>query len=360
MWPFYNADETGVAYARSTTMHFIQNIFWNGEEHRLRAFWRLTGQLLILLMVLILVEAFMGCLLVGIMTAGEIGPADQLNPQNVQSFLTQNPILLMISTLALTPAMTLSVWLSGRFLDRRRFADFGFSLDGKWWADFGFGLFLGGFLMLVIFLIELAAGWVKVTDTFATRNPATGFLPAILMPLVTFLAVGYHEELFSRGYQLQNVAEGFKQLGPRVAIAIATILSSAVFGILHATNPNADLFSTLNITLAGVFLSTGYLLTGELAIPIGLHITWNFFQGNVFGFPVSGVDFRTATFIATEEIGPDLWTGGTFGPEAGLLGLVGIVLGIVLTILWVRWRYGEIRLDLDIAHRPAIETDEDG
>jgi hypothetical protein len=76
-----------------------------------------------------------------------------------------------------------------------------------------------------------------------------------------------------------------------------------------------------------------------LAIPIGLHITWNFFQGNVFGFPVSGTD-AGATFIAIEQGGDALVTGGAFGPEASLIGIGAMVLGCALTVLWVRLRYG--------------------
>jgi hypothetical protein len=97
----------------------------------------------------------------------------------------------------------------------------------------------------------------------------------------------------------------------------------------------------------------GYLLTGELAIPIALHITWNFFQGNVFGFPVSGTAVRAATFISIEQGGPDLWTGGAFGPEAGLLGLGAMIVGIFVIILWVRWRYGQVSLDLSLAQAPV-------
>ena len=135
---------------------------------------------------------------------------------------------------------------------------------------------------------------------------------------------------------------------------LAALLSSAIFGVLHAANPNASAISTFNIVLAGLFLGLGLLLTGELAIPIGLHITWNFFQGNVFGFAVSGLDAGT-TFIAVEQGGNALLTGGAFGPEAGLIGIAAILLGSLLIVLWVRWRYGRVGLHsalavLDLRH----------
>ena len=236
------------------------------------------------------------------------------------------------------------------------YANFGFHLGKDWWIDLGFGLFLGAFLMFLIFLIELVAGWVTVTGTLVTTDPDIPFILAILGPLLVFLAVGIYEETFSRGYQLHNLAEGFnwKVIGPRWAIVIATLLSSAVFGLLHLGNPNASFISTFNIFVAGaVLLATGVLLTGELAIPIGVHITWNFFQGNVFGFPVSGSDFSIATFISIDQGGPRLWTGGVFGPEAGLLGLAAILLGGAFTIVWVRWRNGQARLRAELAEYPC-------
>src|SRR3712207_9183124 len=66
-------------------------------------------------------------------------------------------------------------------------------------------------------------------------------------------------------------------------------------------SPNATLFSTFNVVLAGLMLGLGYVLTGELAIPIGLHFAWNFFQGGVFGFPVSGLGPVGASFLSTDQ-----------------------------------------------------------
>ncbi len=335
-------------------MRSIKNVFWNPEEGRLRALWRLIVQLLIFLPLLLILGLGAGAIGIGwLVLVGSISPDQLTDLGQVQRLVVANPVINLLSILSAALAMTLSIWLAGRFIDRRRFSGFGFHLDRNWWLDFSFGLALGAVLMLLTFLIQLAAGWVVVTGTLVVGEPGAGFLPAILVPLAIFLAVGFYEELFSRGYQLQNLAEGLGALGPRGAILVATLLSSAVFGVLHALNPNATLLSTFNLVIAGIFLAVGYLLTGELAIPIGLHITWNFFQGNVFGFPVSGTGFTSATFIAIEQQGPDLWTGGAFGPEGGLLGLFIIALGILLTVLWIRRRRGEARLHLPLAESPV-------
>jgi len=93
-------------------------------------------------------------------------------------------------------------------------------------------------------------------------------------------------------------------------------------------------------------------LTGSLAIPIGIHITWNFFQGYVFGFPVSGGRDFSTTFIAIQQGGPTVWAGGDFGPEGGLIGLLAMMLGILLVIAWVRFRYRRLRLFTAIAESP--------
>jgi membrane protease YdiL (CAAX protease family) len=356
---FWNSDRRRLR----AVWRLVVNVFWNSDQRRLRAVWRLVVQVILLLVAVVPLQLVLSIAGIAFLALyGGISP-DQLgssgpgsfSPQTLQAFFLGSPVLMSLSTLGLFLAMLLSIWLAGRFLDRRRFMDFGFHFNKNWWADFGFGLFLGAFLMLIIFAVELAAGWVTVTGTFATRNPDMSFLAGIVPAVIIFLAVGIYEELFSRGYQLRNMAEGLngRLLGPRGAIVVAALLSSAVFGTLHVTNPNASLISTFNIFIAGaVLLSLGLILTGELAIPIGIHITWNFFQGNVFGFPVSGTDSRWATFVAIQQGGPHVWTGGSFGPEAGLIGVTAILLGGLLTILWVRWHYGSIGLHQEIAQAP--------
>jgi membrane protease YdiL (CAAX protease family) len=136
-----------------------------------------------------------------------------------------------------------------------------------------------------------------------------------------------------------------------------------VFAGLHATNPNASTWSVIALLLAGVLLAAGFVLTGELAIPIGIHITWNFFQGVVWGFPVSGVDTGVA-IVAIERTGPGLFTGGAFGPEGGLLGTAAKLLGIATILAWVYYRRGELAIvpeitEPELRDRPTdSESDE--
>lgn len=317
----------------------LKRVFWNADEGRLRAGWRLLGQIVILLVLFLLLTVLLTALLGALPVL--IGFA--------------SPIVAV--GLVFAPSVA-SVWLAGRLLDRRPFADFGFHLSRGWWLDFGFGLLLAALLITLAFLVQWAAGWVAVVGAFETDAPGQPFAVAILASIALFTMVGIQEELLIRGYQLHNLAEGLNlpSVGPRAALVVAWLISSVVFGLLHSTNPNATLLSTVNLIVAGLFLGLGYILTGELAIPIGLHIAWNFVQGNVFGFPVSGARLSQTTFIAVQELGPDLWTGGAFGPEGGLLILPIMLVGSALIVLWVRYRYGGVALAMSIPEPPTGVT----
>ena len=325
-------------------MNFIKNIFWNSVQSRLRAGWRIFFHLILLGMMTLLSQV----VVVGVALIFNAPPAgadiDRLI-LFVNELIGKSPVF-VVGVIALSGlSIIASVWLAGKWFDHRAFKGFGMQLDGRWWRDFIFGLMLGAVLMSLIFAVENAAGWVTITGTMVAGANAT-FAEAFLIQVVAFAFVGVYEELWSRGYQLTNLAEGMNQpkIGQKWAVIIAWLVSSLVFGFLHLGNPNATLVSTFNIFLAGLFLALPYVLTGNLGASIGIHFTWNLFQGMVFGFPVSGTTTST-TVIAIQQGGPELWTGGLFGPEAGLIGIAAILLGCGLTLLWVRWQYGKIEFN---------------
>jgi len=219
--------------------------------------------------------------------------------------------------------------LFARYLDHRKFGEYGLT-----WSPIQM---LGGFAAAaviagVIYGIQLVAGWVKVTDVVHTRY-GVPFLVGWFGFFVRYASVALYEELFHRGFLITNLSEGLNGMRPRRGWAV--VLTAVSFGLLHMTNDNATMIGALNIALFGVVLGIPYIRTGSLAFPIGLHFGWNFLVGPVLGLPVSGYEPRVSVLLS-ENLGPELWTGGAFGPEGGLLAT--LVLAIALTaMLRVRW-----------------------
>ncbi len=319
---------------------FLVGIFWNRDQKRLRLAWRLAG-FAVIYMLLLFVFGFLQVILISIMNPG-ISPEASFSPAGPEGFMLMGPLLMMVVT-------PLAMLLAALILDRRRYRDYGFGINVRWWLDLGFGLFLGAAIMLVIFLLEWGLGWIEVTPAWSAPEHARGFWGEFGVGILLFLAVGFYEEALSRGYLLRNIAEGLnaKWWRPEVAVLLATVITSALFGFAHASNPNATILSTVLISVAGIMLAAGYILTGELAIPIGIHITWNFFQGYVFGFPVSGMSSGSSVFIIRQG-GPELWTGGRFGPEAGLLGLFAMLALTAAIWIYAR-RRGQQHIDIRLA-----------
>ena len=327
------------------------NPFYNNQQKRIRALWRIIIQGVLFVLGAATIGVVLGVIAMLIMAVTGQADPDQLFNQLATTalFVSMGGWYFALNGLGTVIVILLTFLLGGWILDRRKFGDFGFHFSRLWWLDLGFGLALGAGMMLLIFLIELAAGWITI-DGFMHASGSSSFLSGILAALVGFIAVGIYEEMLSRGYHLRNLAEGLNWgvLGARGGLWAGYLISSSVFGLLHASNPNASWISTMNLILAGLFLGLGFILTGELAIPIGLHITWNFFQGNIFGFPVSGMK-SGATLISIQQGGPDLMTGGAFGPEAGIIGIFAILLGSVLTILYVKATRAKVRLRTEMA-----------
>jgi membrane protease YdiL (CAAX protease family) len=288
---------------------FLTNIFLLPDEPRLRAGWRLAIHTIgyNLLLICITIPLTIPILFLKI-------PLDSL-------LLNQ-----AIALFAITP----SVFLARRFLDKRSLTSLGLKFDVRILFDLMAGILITFLMMGLIYLIEWSLGWLSF-DGFAWQTEAiSSVILNTLLYLGIFVLVGWNEELLFRGYRLQNLSDGLKPVW-------GMLLSSLWFGVAHLGNPNTDakVFVAVGIFLAGMFLAYGYLSTKQLWLPIGLHIGWNFFEGVGFGFPVSGLDIFHLTRINVN--GPDLWTGGAFGPEAGLVLLPGILLGTALVFAYSRF-----------------------
>jgi uncharacterized protein len=294
---------------RGTHMEAPATLVWNGRENRLRAGWRLLG-FLVLLTVVAFAE---GRLRVGL--AGRL-------PDLYEAAIRAVAFALMI-------AVTLLV--AGRVLDRRRIADFGFRIDRRWWTELGRGFGTGVLLMLGVLAVELTLGLVTVTDIF-TEAPGQPFAVTLLLGLVAVAAVAFGEEASYRGYLIKNLTEGFGR--SRLAAVAAVSIPALFFGMAHVTNPGATWLSSTNTVLFGLLCGTAYLLTGELAFPIGLHLAWNYLQGFVSGVTGTGSAYGSVLVLAPSDGSASRWTGLPYGVEAGMLGTIAIATGFALLVAW--------------------------
>jgi membrane protease YdiL (CAAX protease family) len=277
---------------------FLATIFLSPDEPRLRAGWRLIIQTLLMFV--------FGTIFLGLLDLGSLAG-------QILNFLI----------------ITVSVYVARRWLDKRSFESLGLKLDRHTLADILAGIGITFLQMGFIYVLMLALGWLTFKGFAWEFDPISVVITSVLTFLLTFIFVGWNEELLSRGYHLQTIASGLN-------LFWGVVISSAVFGLLHLGNPNAIWVSAAGIFFAGVFLAYGYIRTRQLWLPIGLHIGWNFFEGVVFGFPVSGLDIYALTRITVH--GPELWTGGAFGPEAGLIVLPSLLVGGLLIYLYTRNR----------------------
>lgn len=282
-------------------------IFLSPDEPRLRAGWRLLIQTF-LLFVFEIVSALVGGFL-GRFLDGSIGSIWN----RVIDFLV----------------ITSSVYVARRWLDKRSFESLGLTLDKHTLLDVLAGIGITGLQMGFIYVLMLALGWLTFEGFAWEFDPTSVVITNVLTFFIVFILVGWNEELLSRGYHLQTIASG-------INLFWGVVISSAVFGLLHLGNPNATWVSAAGIFFAGVYLAYAYIRTKQLWLSIGLHIGWNFFEGVVFGFPVSGLDIYALTRINVH--GPELWTGGAFGPEAGLIVLPSLILGGLLIYLYTMRR----------------------
>ena len=159
-------------------------------------------------------------------------------------------------------------------------------------------------------------------DSIGTDKPLH-----IVSAFFLFLSVATGEEIMFRGVL-------FRWIDEKWGFMVALIISSVLFGIIHIFEPNATLWSSLAIAVeAGLLLGAAYKYFGTLWVPIGIHWAWNFTQGNIFGFEVSGKDVGESLLKATVS-GPDFLTGGGFGAEASL---IAFLLGFILSA-WYIWK----------------------
>ena len=186
-------------------------------------------------------------------------------------------------------------------------------------SSIGNGLFIGFSYFIIVTVTMSLCGYYHIKSIQFDWEKQ-------LFSFTLFFLVAVSEEIFFRGIL-------FRMINKRWNIWAALVISALIFGGLHILNDNATLWSSIAITIeAGSLLGAAYAYSKNIWLPIGIHWIWNYTQGNILGFPVSGED--NVTSIITPEIsGPQWLTGGSFGAEASV---ISAVIGLLISLWFIR------------------------
>lgn len=198
------------------------------------------------------------------------------------------------------------------------------SRDIKGWLplenirELAVGLLLGAVSISIVFFTLVLTGNAHVVSW----QPQ--FTTNALTYLLIFILVGISEELFYRGFVIATLRTYQNKW-------FSILLSSIIFSFIHFFNNEFHFLSFLNIVLIGIVFAYAFIETNSLWLPIGYHILWNYFQGNVYGFNVSGI--TVPGIFITEYQENTIMNGGGFGPEGGLVTTV----VTLLAMLFIKW-----------------------
>ncbi|KRE69409.1 CPBP family intramembrane glutamic endopeptidase [Paenibacillus sp. Soil750] len=246
--------------------------------------------------------------------------AVRLNPDLIVSMeaVTRNPFFIKASLWAQIVGFISGVCLGFYLFERKKGWKLGLHTV-QFGRRFGEGFLWGAVLITLSSLVIWLFGGIHFVQVEWSLSKGYAIGGSFLL----FIGVAINEELFARGY-LQGLVKN--RFGPIIAVGVSTI----VFALLHSFNPGmwTTALPFINILLAGLLMGLCRELTGSLWMPIGLHLAWNFMQGCIFGFDVSGIPM--SSLITTETKGAIVVSGGAFGAEGSLITSFILVLGIIM------------------------------
>jgi uncharacterized protein len=226
--------------------------------------------------------------------------------------LESNWMFLMGTQIATVLGALLAIYLMVNKIENRRLSDINLTININSLLK---GFLIGTSLIAVFVLVMQVTGLASFSYSGISSKIVLGFF------LYSTVAIG--EEVVVRGYILNNLREKMNDY-------LAVFISSLFFGAMHLLNDDFTMIGFLNITISGVLSSILFIKLKTISAPIGEHWAWNFIQGPIAGFNVSG--HKETGILHVEPLSPDFITGGGFGAEGSIL-LIPITL-IAIVFVW--------------------------
>jgi membrane protease YdiL (CAAX protease family)/8-oxo-dGTP pyrophosphatase MutT (NUDIX family) len=302
--------------------------------NRLHPLWRVALFILLLLVTEVVIQILVGLAYFPYLL--QVPPSALEEMLQTGSFHLPSWLLVLQGALRFGLTLVVAVLL-GRRVDKEPDETMGLELRGVGLNSL-IGVGLGLATMFSIGGLLLAFRWTSL-------DRGTAGVISFLVNAVALLLLAAAEEVAFRGY-LQRATVSWR--GPAIGVAASAVL----FALFHGLNPNVGLLGLVNIFLAGVVFGLAVEWTGTLWLATAYHFVWNLVQGPVLGLPVSGIAWEG--FLALQPGGPPLWSGGSFGPEGGLLATL-VLLASLLPMWFLSRRPASVATGCR-RQRAAIET----
>ena len=255
------------------------------------------------------------------------GNGDYLINFNLES-TTEYELIFQITTSISNILLIISCIIIWKLFEKKKINKMGITSIKKGYKELAIGLVLGAITMSIVAVIIIAIGDVKLVNPISKPQVSI----SLLYGLIGFIFVGFGEEILSRGY----IMSVLKQTRNKWLILIGPAL---IFAALHLGNEGIDVLAFINLFLVGVLFAYMFMKSKNIWMPIGYHITWNYFQGYIWGFGVSGISVNG--LYKVENVTNNIINGGAFGPEGGII----VTIVTCLTFGIVYWFYKEEKID---------------
>ena len=232
--------------------------------------------------------------------------------------LYASPVLI-IGSLFATVGMIVTVIIYCRFLEKRRLSTMG--LLRPFGKEYAVGALIGLVLFGVYIIFSMALGGVGFLGLSESFH-----LPTVLLLLLGYLVQGFSEEILCRGYFMTSLCR-------TMPLPVALAVSSLFFSLLHIGNTGFDLLSFVNVFLFGILMGLYVIRRGNLWGACALHALWNFAEGVLTDFTVSGLAMPSSVFSFQTEGASTFIIGGAFGPEGGFAVTFVLTLGVVILLM---------------------------
>ena len=229
-----------------------------------------------------------------------------------------------------------SLYIQIKKIDTVTFHQYGLKINSVWFIECCYGMLISLVQLSVLFILLYASGQIEIADFFTTFHPdlSYSFIQGFIAESYGLIIGTSVEELFFRSFLLYMCLLALKRVSLPVSQKawLVVICIAPLFGIAHIGNEGYSIMAVINLSLDAILMSIPFLITGRLAMSVGLHFSWNLIQGAVYGFPISGHIAKAS--IIKLSILENSFTGGRFGPEASVLYLLVFAIALGFILLW--------------------------